>query len=723
MTRAPSIAQPIVSMRHVGAIAVLCAAGALALVPKRSELYERLVRDGDQARALELAAAERQAAADAVAQAQELPPDEIIATAFADPAALTGLNTDPAARARLVDALARSADLEASYKQLVDHAGSLQSAACDELLRALADTALAHNQPELAARFYAEFLRAHPETSPALAAQMVRSFRFNGQPAQALAYLSSWIDARDGAAIDVPADLRLLHVNLLLENNRPRPAFDAVKALWEREAAVGAVSEATVDLAVKIAGYADRSGDLRPLLAAWVNAQPLGQATWEDVRDAARTPGSALLAGRDSFLRWGHLTAQWSEWNDEPQAAFDLYRRLAVLGDAHALGRCEDLWPGLSMQLSWMELLRVVVPVPDKPDYTLALARQLGLAAEYDEAEHWYHAWLSTHPADVDAFIELAALREERGDFEEALATYLRASQEQPDHLVLRKKIAALSIELRRFPVALRVYEGLTPEEHDPVTLENFALIAESTAKYADLRRALELRLPHLKPPKPADYIDLARACRLMDEEDDAMTVLERGLRALPGSQPLVLELASAYREADRLEEALTLLERPETRTSLEATALYIESACQLDAYDRALAFLGRGFERRFAFSDDTKLDAGHIYFNTGNAAEANALYSTVSSDPATWPVLALARQRLGDYAGAEAFQRRHLAAVTAPDPEGWIMLGDLCRQQGREADARSAYDHALALMKQKLPDTSPAVPQVGSVDSVSVNR
>ena len=163
------------------------------------------------------------------------------------------------------------------------------------------------------------------------------------------------------------------------------------------------------------------------------------------------------------------------------------------------------------------------------------------------------------------------------------------------------------------------------------------------------------------------------------------------------------IELANTYRLQNRYEEALALLAKPELKSDMHAMQLYIEVACLKEDYTGALAFLGRGFENKFAFGPEVRLDLGHIYFNNGYLAEADALYASVPDEPTLWPLIANARFKVGNFASAEEYQKKYLGSLTTPDPQGWMMMGDIYKATGREAEATEAYAKSLSLMADKL--------------------
>ncbi len=437
----------------------------LLLIPDRDELQERFARDGNHHRALQLASdQEAQALAEKLRLAQEAAetvvvetPGQIVANTFANPARLATLNADPVARKNFVLALLATQDVEHDFELLKTHSAALSPEARDAILRGLGDSALSQSHPELAARVYSEFLKAHPDTDPSLVTEMVKSWRYSGQPAQALAFLENWLTARKKAGGAIPEELYLTQITLLREMNRPGQAFDALLLQLAREKARPAgISVETMKLSVQTAGFVDRTSELRPILAEWVNRMPLAQAPWDKVRDAKA--GSALLENKGAFLTYGHMLAQWHEWGDEADAAYDLYLKLAVLGEPGAIERCEALYPGLFREEEYLNLLLAVVPVAGAETYTLQLAQNLAGAARYDEAEKWFHTWLTAHPDDGHTFAELGGMREEQAELEAALAAYQRALELLPQDLDIRKKTATVCIDLEKHEAAL---EGL----------------------------------------------------------------------------------------------------------------------------------------------------------------------------------------------------------------------------------------------------------------------
>jgi tetratricopeptide (TPR) repeat protein len=465
------------------------------------------------------------------------------------------------------------------------------------------------------------------------------------------------------------------------------------------------IQENLLKTAVETAGHADRVTQMVPYLEAFVGRLPECQLSWEET---VRRHAEGTLALSETYRHYSAMLAQYAEWSDRFPLAFDHYMRLAVGGDHNAFNRAAELYDDLNRQHEFMLLLQCVVPVEGEEKYTLLLAQLLGDSGLYVESENWYRAWLGEHQDDVDAWLELGALLEDEANLEGALATFQEAAKLLEDssaakRLPLKKRIASLQIALSAFDEPFAFYNGLADDEHDVVTLENYALLAEGMAAYEAYNRALFLRHKRLRKPTTDDFVELARSFAMLNDHMNEVRVLATGLQTLPQSKLLHIELASGLRETGRDQEAYDLLAKPLLRNSMQAMGLLIEIASSLENYQQAIAFLGRKIEKEFAFSPDVRLDLGHIYEGVGMLSAAEKLYASVPDSPHTWPLLASARFKRGDYASAEDYQRKHLAALAVLDPEGWMFLGDIYRFQGKEGQAESAYKKSLSLMESKL--------------------
>lgn len=680
MSRAAST--PLVSPRLVWGLVGLSFVLAAVFIPTRRQVQQRLIRDGEVARAAELST-------------QPLPrPEQNKAPATPLEQLRHAVETDHDVDALLAIRMAN--DPKACLDVLHEAAHGMSAEHRAQLYDACATGALGQGDVALSAQIYTEILAFHP--TEAMLRRTVEVSRWAGQPALALTALEKW-----KKTTPLPAGLEDQQIALYREVNRPGRALELVKArLAAKQQAGQTLTGAEIHLAMEIADNAGRAKDLLPLVEHHLSTIPAATASLEDLK-------SGKVKADEEFISFTRLLAQQSEWNGEPGRAVDYYTKLVMLGDAAALERVEKLLPGLNRRGDWMTLLEMLIPVPGRPELQLELAKLQGISGLYDKAQASYEAWLKDHPKDAVAWFELGAVHDERGEMKESLAAYQQAAACAPENLDYRREVADTQVALGDFRGAFAFFHSLPEKKHDAVTLETYALLAESLADYEAANRALLIRYHRLRNPKADDILELVRSFSIIGKPEGAITVLEEGRRRLPGSRILRMELAQAYRNAERYDEALRLLATEELKRDMRAMCLFIEVACLKEDYQFALSFLGRGFENRFAFPPDARLDLGHIYFNNGYMTEASRLYSSVPDEPSLWPLLASARFKIGEFAAAENYQRRYLNHNKVPDPAGWLLLGDILKAQGRQDDANAAYAQSLRLMTGKIANADSA--------------
>ena len=713
----------ILSPIKAGMVVVGCLAAALLLVPRERELIERLLEDGDTLRALEVVQQQDDNAElekELAEKVETLPVGQQVYILDAEPidalndslaALISGADRSPgispltralaAIQALPAEDLARAAAVVSE-----GDSGYLPSKARIEIYRALGLRAVAEDNASLATGIYASFRGSGTLAPPAMLVEMMDAAGYAGAPETAVSIAEDYANESGTSLADLPEPARTKCIAMLRATNRPSEALDILIAgLEDQSTSEGGIREDLLETAVETAGHADRITDMVPHLAAFVQRLPESQLTWDET---VQRHDNGELRLSETYRRYSSMLARYSEWTNRFSLAFDHYLRLAVADDRKAFDRAAELYDDLNRQHEFMLLLQRVVPIEGEKKYTRLLAQLLGDSGDYPEAKRWYRSWLAEHQNDIKAWLELGALLEEEADLDGALATFQEAAKLMEDspesqQLPLKKRIASLQIGLRNFKEPFAFYDSLEDDEHDAVTLENYALLAEGLASYEAYNRALFLRHKRLRKPKTNDFVELARSFAMLNDHVNRIRVLATGLKTLPQSTLLHIELAYSLRGTGRDAEAYELLAKPMLRTSMQAMSILIQTANSLGNYGQAVGFLGRGIEDEFAFSPDVRLDLGHLYEGVGRLSAAEKLYASVPASPHTWPLLASARFKRGDYASAENYQKKHLAALSVPDPKGWMFLGDIYRFQGKKSQAESAYRKSLYLMESKL--------------------
>lgn len=667
-----------------------CLTMAASLVPQRGELLKRLMEDGQHARALELAGEQDLN----LPPASEAPAVEIRA-AISVESPLDKLKRELAVQKGGKDNFDQSVgqvgDAKACLFLIRQVESNLAPDQLEKVYLATARSALAQENPGLAAEVFAE-AASKGLRSESLLAEEVQAYRWSGQPQKALAAIDNWIQS--GATLS--SSMRDAEISVLREVNNPQRALGLILEKLTAQKESAGYEEATMLLASEVAANAGQMERILPIIHDYLAALPAGRATLDEL-------SSKKIVPDESWFKFARLTAQHFEWGDKPEDAYALYEKLAVLGDANALDRILDLNGGLNRDGEVLEVLRRVVPVKARPELDLKLAKMLADAGEYTAADEAYGKWIATHPKDVKAILERAAIADDESRYEDALAHYRQALVIEPKNIEIQKEIADIQISRREFREAFEFYDHFPEAKHDHFTLENYALIAEALAEYPAYNRALVLRQHRLKNPSAQDFLQLARSFELIGNRDEVIATYQSGLKKIPGSRILKIELANTFRLEDRYDEAGALLAQPEMKADMHAMTLFIEVCALKEDYVGALAFLGRGIEKKFAFGPDTRLDLGHIYFNNGYLAEADALYSSVPDEPALWPLLATARYKTGNFASAELYQRKYLASLKVPSASAWMMLGDILKAEGRQTEAQDAYAKSLVQLEEKM--------------------
>jgi tetratricopeptide (TPR) repeat protein len=668
------------------------------LVPQREELVKRLLEDGHHLRAIAVAEGDTPSIPEAhpITILKALPAlDEIGAPA---PAPLDRLRAAllPEAKDTSIDFAAtiqQVNDIEGSWKLVKSLRSQLDDTQLGKVYLGLGQAALAEGNPKLAADIFTDGA-AQGVHSEALLVRQTAAYRWSGQPQGALDALEAW-----QALAPLPHGLRDMPFQLYRELNRPDKALDVyLKDLPSQLKATQA------DLLCELASQAGQMDRVLPLVEGFLKSQPAGGASLQDL-------AKQNVKAEETWQKLAKRFSLTLEWGGHPLEAFRWHQKLAVLGDRDALKRILTLNPGLNLDGEVLPVLEAVVPVPDQPELTLTLAQMQADAGEYEAADRNFAAWLEQHPRDVAALKLRAAVAEEQSRLDDALSLYTKALELDSKDLTVQKEIADIQIARGEFRAAFEIYDHLPEKSHDNFTLENYALLAESLAEYPAYNRALVARMHRLKQPTTQDYLELGRSFDVVGEQEQEVKTYEIGLRRNPQSHILRIELAHTLRLMDRYSEALAVLGRPEMKSDMQAMQLYIELAVLSEDYAGALAFLGRGIEEKFAFGPEVRLDLGQIYLQSGYAKEADELLTSVPDEPALWPLLAAARYKAGNFPSAEKYQRKYLTALTVPDPQGWLLLGDIYKAEGREAEAQQAYSKSLSLMEDKLEEPEPPPP------------
>lgn len=750
-------AKPILPWWKLAALLAACGAGLYFLLPNDAQLIDDLLRDGKiqeakrqlaKIRPTERARApERFRRFELVIARRELPRDDaaaVLAYWRQEVAAWQAAQFAAADFAQLNAAIPLLRDPGAAWAAATSAVEQAPPAQRHRLAEAFVRATLAANQPGQAAAIYAAW-GTHPAGPADKALELARLWQLAGDPAKALAAL-------DGLSAP-ELETRRRELWRALNRNREvlaslRPALDAAPA--------EALTAAAVEELATVALQAGEPAGAVPYLQRRLAAQPGDLAAWRRLRDlvvAAGNPAAAVEPASRAVALGGQsaddLRAQGRilEWTGAPGAAFDTWLALATTGDLPAVDRLVALNPGLYRDAELIQMLQRIVPVADRPEYTLQLARLEMAQGRYPDALAHFQRHLADAGETPEHLMEVAKILVELNRFAEAEIHLRRAERLSPSDRAIQRELAAVFVWLGRNDEALARYAQLAEESPTEDVLAPYTRLAETLGRYDELARGIRRRIARAAQPEPRDFLMLAYAYELGADPAARRTALEEGLRLLPANDELRLQLASALADQRKYAEAQTVLgahrrlhEEPiaaalylellrlnnDTAAERRFLALPLTGALALDenvrercaaAYEAGGEFATAERLRRELLAerpdDPSRVgDLARVLLLRGRHREAAGLLAPLLQQPSaeTLRLAAEVATAAGKVREAEKYQLAYLREVRSAGPAEWSALGDIRLAAGDRTGARSAYAEALRRLHTQLApkDSSP---------------
>jgi predicted Zn-dependent protease len=705
---------PVLPPRVLLALLAACVGGSWYMVPRRGELIERLFKDKQYERVV------------AVLQddVHGMKMGEMSGLRHLDAAQLTALsrllNLTPREQLHAIFTAKNPPQYDAYIHNIVlsvvryvdvlppQEAYDIIAPACHRvpeefrisLLLTLAHNGISIGRPDLAADCLGLASRC-VAASWDIAREMVQYHRWSGRPGLAARQLRAWLVLhRTGLPADQREEAQELSITLALEDGKPGDAFDLC-LLELKDSAKGSLSPRLMNAALAIAPQANRTREMLPWLGRALQELPLAKLSLKDLRERFSADPHAF----DNSIAWAALYARWSDWDNQFDKAFDYHLRLAVLGSPVSRDRCIELYDHLGRVEECCEMMLTLGDVAGHPELSLLLARQLAELGRDDEAKVRFDAWIKTHPEDRQAQFDFAALLEDMGDEAASRKALTQMVAAFPNDAPAIKRLANACIRDADYASALALYERLPTTEHDHESLENYAMVAESLDAYAAELRALELKAA--TQPSVEVYLDLAETASYLGDSQKSLEVLQNGLSHLPDSAQLRIALANQHLHDEEPDEALKVLTQSSLRDNEDAVQMLLGMSETLSDARQALAFLGPDLEKRFALTDENRLQLAILNYRGGQPNQAERLFSAVRESPDTLQALAEARFQVGNYEESARLMKAHLQSHPRSNSDDWLFLGDVYEQLGLMDEARKAYDYSLALLTADLPDTA----------------
>ena len=572
-----------------------------------------------------------------------------------------------------------------------------------ELASTLSKNALALTQPKLAATILARAC-LQPDSTVEMAHEMAQAYRWSGEPAIGASHLMKWLAKHESAATADAvhfASLGDLGAAVALEGGKPSLALDFQLQNLKALPADAPIEKGKIEMALSLANQSTRTPDVVPWLDRYVKSLPESSLDWKDLPDlAAKDPGKVK-----DYLHWLALLAQYCDWNSEFDASFDAHFRLAGMGRVESLDRCLALCDFLGRGEEMADLLQYSDVLKKRPELQAKLAELMAGLGRDAEALPLYRSWVASHPDDVEAAYDYACLLEDMGKEDESLAAFEQAVKLHPAHVPSVKKLAEACIRAGRHEQALGLYGSLKDEDHDHSTLENYALLAESLDRHAELFRAqvLHARQTNLTTVEP--YLEIAETAAYLPSSRPAISVLDEGLKRFPESPSLRVALASVWlRDLGNIDQCYAILKHDCVKRSYEGVTMLLEIASSVPNQQDLLTFLGSDLEKKFELPPQSRLDLGVLCHACGQVERGEKMFSSVPEDARFLPFLAEARTHMNAYDEAIRLMTKYLSGNARATADDWVALGELYETVGRVEDAERAYEQSLTLLTSDLP-------------------
>jgi len=754
MTGIPKM-KPILPWWQIGLLLAACGLGIAFLLPDDPKLIENLLRDGQTKEArrqfdkISSAARTREPQRYRLLGVQlarrELPPNDPAAFAAWWQLAVGAWRDSGYAEelfAELPPMLARLPDPAAAWAVAAPEVARAPASPRARLVGDFVRAALAAGQAATAAEAFA-LGHPLPQRTADEALQLARLWRLGGRADAALAALGEHAS---------PAVVER-RVELLRELNRNREALTLLRARIDARPGGVPTPEELADYAT-VALQAGAPAEAVTLYRRVAAVQPADLAVARRLRDlliAAGEPAAAVeFARRAATLsqrdrREVQELAQILEWSGAPGEAFEAWRELARTGALPAIDRMIALNPGLYRDDDLRLVLERVVPVAGRPDYTLRLARLEVTLGRYEQARNYFERFLAGDAGAADIMLELGRLLVELSRFADAEAWLRRAAAMRPDDPGIRREIADVLVLQGQPHDALAIYAELARRSPTDDIIEPYIRLAESLGRYGELVRGLRQRITQSPSPTARDYLMLAYGYEVGDDAVQRKAALEEGLRRLPESDELRLQLASALAgEREFVRAQAIVAAHTRLRDEPAAAELYFDLMRRNEDVAAERRFLARPFADAVARDESVReriararealgelpeaeriwrellaerpadpertADLARILVRRGNAKDARALLEPLLRTP-TPPVLRLAAevaQAAGDPRAAEKYQLAYLAALRPGSAADWSALGDIRLSRGDRTGAKRAYAEALRRLQAQIATTAP---------------
>ncbi len=639
---------------------------------------------------------------------------------------------------------------ETAYTILQPFLGKMPTQHQKTFIEAIVAKALANGNPIFAARVYAHYWAANPE-SQEVTMRFVDLSRQAGQPQLALHALEQYANRAGKPLHKISIQLASLHIDLLRESNQPVKAFEAMWRLYD-----SLNPEARNALFPTLLLLARQSGKfvlLLPELKRRAEADPDNLSQWQTVSELALAAGdqntalkaigqSVRLDPENGPLRFRY--AQHLEWNALPNDAFDEYMVALRLKQRPALERLLALNPGLYRDLDLAEALEIADDQIDWHQHGEQLARLYINIGAFGKARALYEVLLTKRQNDLKLLQEYGQLLLDLGHYEEAVKIFARLRRLAPDDVLAWKAMAESQFRSGDFETTLQTYASLVRAHPDRSQLENHLRLAESLGRIDEAADLLEDYMRLTNKRSTADYQRLIYFYGVLGNR----VKLEETLRDAHGRFPTDLSIRKgliyALIDSKKPGDAADLLaDYPDVIADSELSRLYLGLLMEAKRFQEAENFITQRLPEEMLQEKEILEMLGSIYYTTGNKQGALDLYGRLhsmepgnvtfamayaqylvdfkrfqeaqqvleripeGSEPRALKMVAQIYADAKDYKKAARYQRKYLSTNPKDSARDWGFLGDILATTGDKPGARRAYLKAISQLLTLIAQTS----------------
>lgn len=635
----------------------------------------------------------------------------------------------------LQGSLSALSDSKTAFALIYPALSKLSSAQRTKIADYIVSLALSENNPEAAADYHRELI---PRPNQAEVQEQVRLWRMAGKPKEAVYAIDDFVVDRRQTLVTIDQDLADLFVQLLRETGENERALDVI-----RERLPGAKSEVEAshlfDLLNTVALNAGKAADLKDDYEDWLEKHPNDMRALEAyipilsaAGDLARTAEIyGILHRHDPDNReFRRNYAQYLEWSDQAELAFDIHLEEIRDGNLEALERATVLNPGLNRHEDLAAAYEHMPGTYTTETHLKELARLRVELGHYEQAEDLYRRLSELDPEEPSYLYERAQLQRSLFAFKEARLCLEKLLALNPDDRKGLEAYASLLNCTGDYAAALPYLKRLAEKEPASLAVESYLLLATSTGGLEHVVSALELKIGNLNA-EAQDYIELADTYSVLGRQDKQLQTIDRGLAKRNGAA-MQMYAVSLFMDKNMFSRARSVLAGlPNLRTNEELAVSYLQAAFEMKDFAEAERFLNGGLpaamlkklpilklaaavyetrkkldKARPLFAEiyrkeggfSSALDYARISFELGDTVTAKQVLapyarSGLASVMELRAQIAMKEKRFRE---AEYLQKELVATGQGNKSENWNTLGDIFQEQGKKVSARSAYIRAI---------------------------